>query len=391
MQFCERHEYVSKHFDPQRNVNEIDGSGMSIRFMPFTSVYDHANMEAFALSRMRRETPGGGSDDSISENKHFVYPVFMPAGAPGRRVIIMLHGLNERKWDKYLAWAHYLTEKTGRPVILFPVSFHINRSLPEWLNPRLLVERAAARKELTAENLRFSTFVNLTLSERLCEAPERFFLSGLQTTIDLHSLLNQLREGRHPLFEPGTSADFFAYSIGGLLAQVMFIANPAGLLSDARIFLFCAGSLFSEMNGISRVIIDEAANDRIQHYYRYELEDHIKRSGVFSSFFNSSKFGMAFRSMIAPDRFRKVRERVFRKHAGQILAVSLKKDRVIPPERISTTLLGSGNRLPGNMEVYDFSYPYSHEVPFPVRMKDVSSLVDEAFEKVFQRAAIFLG
>ena len=59
----------------------------------------------------------------------------------------MLHGLNERKWDKYLAWAHYLAEETGKPVIIFPTSFHINRSLPEWLNPRLMNTRAEFRRK----------------------------------------------------------------------------------------------------------------------------------------------------------------------------------------------------------------------------------------------------
>ena len=68
-------------------------------------------------------------DTSIKENKSFYYPVFIPYGsAKSKSFILLLHGLNERKWDKYLYWAEYLTLNTGKPVVLFPLAFHINRS-----------------------------------------------------------------------------------------------------------------------------------------------------------------------------------------------------------------------------------------------------------------------
>ena len=134
---------------------------------------------------MRSIVPGANADELIMQNDSFVYPVFMPEKPEGKRVIVMLHGLNERKWDKYLAWAHYLAEKTGKPVILFPTSFHINRSVPDWLNPRHMNEQGGIPPAEWIGDPHFSTYINLALSERLTETPERFFLSGLQTADDL--------------------------------------------------------------------------------------------------------------------------------------------------------------------------------------------------------------
>jgi len=42
------------------------------------------------------------------------------------------------------------------------------------------------------------------------------------------------------------------------------------------------------------------------------------------------------------------------------------------------------------IELLDFSFPYSHKNPFPVNVKDVSS-VDRSFTNVFSRAAGFLA
>jgi hypothetical protein len=40
------------------------------------------------------------------------------------RAIILLHGLNERKWDKYFTWAHFLLQKKPlKPSFYFPFRF----------------------------------------------------------------------------------------------------------------------------------------------------------------------------------------------------------------------------------------------------------------------------
>jgi hypothetical protein len=254
----------------------------------------------------------------------------------------------------------------------------------------MMMQRAEERKKRYSMDNSESTFINGVLSERLTESPERFFLSGLQTADDLVSLLKDIYEGKHPYFDRNTQCDIFAYSIGGLLAQVLFLANPYELLSDSRLFLFCAGSFFKDMNGVSKLIMDPVAYHKIHHYYTHNLENELKKSGVFAEFFNKNKIGMAFRSMIAPDRFRNFRNGIFQKKRNQIYAISLKNDRVIPTPGISQTLLGSSDRIPSNMEVTDFSFPHRHEMPFPVNQESVRKLVDEAFERVFSRAATFL-
>ena len=79
-------------------------------------------------------------DLSISENKSFSYPVFIPSERDTSKVILLFHGLNERSWIKYLTWAYFLCQNTGSYVILFPISFHINRSPSSWVDPRVMTE-----------------------------------------------------------------------------------------------------------------------------------------------------------------------------------------------------------------------------------------------------------
>src|SRR5665647_2625249 len=67
------------------------------------------------------------NDTLITENRSFSYPVFTPGNPESKKVILLLHGLNERSWVKYLVWAYYLAQYTNSYVILFPISFHINR------------------------------------------------------------------------------------------------------------------------------------------------------------------------------------------------------------------------------------------------------------------------
>src|ERR1700690_883407 len=79
-------------------------------------------------------------DDSlIAENNSFYYPVFTPRNRESNKVILLLHGLNERSWVKYLVWAYYLAQNTDSYIILFPISFHINRCPSSWKDPRAMI------------------------------------------------------------------------------------------------------------------------------------------------------------------------------------------------------------------------------------------------------------
>ena len=68
--------------------------------------------------------------------------------------------------------------------------------------------------------------------------------------------------------------------------------------------------------------------------------------------------------------------------------MALKKDKVIPAEKIKKTIFG---RRKSNMEVLDFDYPYSHEMPFPMKMDKLKDKIDEAFDRVFLKAGVFLS
>jgi pimeloyl-ACP methyl ester carboxylesterase len=324
-------------------------------------------------------------DDAIVENHSFTYPVFKSAGsAKNQQAIILLHGLNERSWNKYLVWAYYLVLNTGRPVILFPIAFHMNRSPEAWSNPRLMSSFLAARRQRFGE-IPMSTFANVALSERLCEDPLRFFTSGQQSAADLVQLTKQLNSGEHPLFEKDTSVDFFAYSIGAFLAQILLLGNPGGLFTDSRLFLFCGGALFDEMNGVSKLIMDQRAFDRLRQFYIRELEEEMKRSPILADSMNKTEMGQGFLAMLSAVNLRSFRENAFQKMNKQIQAVGLLKDNVIPAQGIMDSL------DPWiNVEVMDFPFEYSHENPFPIFSVPESSLVDQSFERVFSKAVAFL-
>ena len=341
MQFTENYAFLKTLFNPSIEVNKIPGSNTEIRFCIFDSPAE-INPETEVLQELRKNLKGGDADQMILENHKFYYPVFCPSGKKNNKSILMLHGLNERKWDKYLVWAYYLAEQTGKSVILFPTSFHLNRGPSTWLDVRQLTQMVQKRISRFT-NLQESSYANFTLSERLTESPERFYLSGLQTANDIAALLNQMERGEHPCFEINTKADIFAYSIGGLLGQVLMMENPDGLLTDSKLFLFCAGSVFEHMNGASRLIMDSQANERLHIYYEHEFEDKLKKPGITFDFFNESRLGLAFRSMIALNRYRKSRESVFREISDQIYAVTLKEDKVIPADKIYENLLGTQN------------------------------------------------
>lgn len=387
MNIAELHISISQVFNPKYAVNHAPDD-IDIHFVPFFSEYQRDNATNASLHLMRGEVAGGVNDESIIENQVFNYPIFMPASAgKNNGAILLLHGLNERRYDKYFTWAHRLVKLTGKAVILFPISFHLNRGLPNWTDRHLMAEKAAQRKVMFQNDEQVFTYINQALSERLTESPERFFLSGLQTSIDIVSLAHSIRSGNHPLFEKNAGVDLFAYSVGGLLAQVLFISNPDELFTDSKMFLFCAGAFFEDMNGISKVILDPPAYQRIHQYYTREFEANIKRSGVFADFFNNNKIGMAFRSVITSERFKSVRDRVFKTRSRQIFALSLNKDKVIPSDKIKKAV----NRGSGKMEVLDFDYPYSHEIPFPIKQSNWIDKINEAFELVFFKAGVFLS
>lgn len=323
------------------------------------------------------------TDDHIEENKIFNYTIFTPSGKEKRdKAIILLHGLNERTWEKYLTWAEYLAASTGKPVILFPIAFHMNRTPGSWCNPRTVLPWVGRRKQ-KINDLANSTFANVTLSSRLSINPLRFYASGRESVYNLWQLVREIKSGRHPLFKEDTSVNLFAYSIGALLSQVLLLSNPEKMFSDTRLFMFCGGSIFCQMNGNARDILDQEASERLQRYYRHDFLE----SRPLPTSFKNDFLEQAFKAMIRPDAFREYRECFFQKACTRIKAISLKKDIVMPTSGIIKALGKASDKI---LEEMDFPFPYSHQLPFPFRSRTDRTLLNQAFNSIFSKAAAFL-
>jgi hypothetical protein len=328
------------------------------------------------------------TDILIAENGCFSYPVFTPKDRESDKVILLLHGLNERSWVKYLVWAYYLAQYTDSYVILFPISFHINRSPSSWKDPRAMVHFMKDRNSSLGE-ISMSSFANIALSNRLTEDPMRFFKSGYQTSSDIIKLLTGIKNGEHEIIPKTTRFNIFAYSIGAFLAEIILMGNPEKLFSQSKLFIFCGGSVFSNMQGSSKLIMDSLAFDRVHNYYMNDFEKTLTGTSPLVEFLRSSQIGMAFRSMIDLARFKTFRENILNKLHDQIHSISLVKDSVIPYKGIISTL---GNFDKKNMvNIWDFPYTYTHENPFPILDFPLSKKVDYWFESVFAEAALFLA
>lgn len=327
------------------------------------------------------------SDESIDENKQFNYTIFSPRGQTSfDKGIVLLHGLNERSWEKYLPWAEYLCEHTGKPIILFPIAFHMNRSPRTWYSPRTAIQWLKRRKAEFV-NVGNATFVNVALSTRLTRDPLRFYTSGRESVYNICQLFTEIKQGKHPLFTATDDIHIFAYSIGGLLAQVLLMANPYRLFSNTKLFLFCGGSLFDRMNGNARDIMDHEAYKRMMDYYSNDFLVKDAHHKAYPSAFPNDEIETAFKSMINRDTLKNYRENFFTRTANRIRAITLKKDVVVPTAG-ARDAFGPANRT--ILSEWDFPFNYSHQWPFPVDRHAQSGELSVAFSRVFQEVARFM-
>ena len=211
---------------------------------------------------------GEAGDALIAENISFRYPLVREvnsAQTPYRhkRVIILLHGLNERSFSKYLPWAYQLWAGTRVPVLLFPLTFHVNRVLPAWgTTQREIYDR---RTQL-AGNEGAHRF-NAVISDRLAARPERFFWGAVQSYLDLVDLARTIRSGRHPHFAPDARIDLFGFSAGGYLSLILMLEDPEALFSDSRGIVFASGVPSRDLNLLSPFILDLAAEVAMMRLY----------------------------------------------------------------------------------------------------------------------------
>lgn len=371
MQYSQRQQILNKQYKFGVDLYLPD-SGVQISHYAFESTYEY-----------ELETSNSYFNDNAIENRQFQYPVFHPsANTKNKDAIILLHGLNERFWNKYLTWAEYLCTKTGKTVILFPIAHHMNRSPCTWTNPRLINPFYQNRLEEVMENQSLS-LANIAFSERISENPLRFYNSGKQTLNDLIQLITEMQQGNHPLFETNTTINFFAYSIGALLAQVAFLANPNKLLSNSKLFMFCGGGIFSSMAGESRLIMDKVTFEKLFNYYLHHFDvSKTNESEEDTSF-------QGFYSMICFEHNQEKRREFFESNVSRIKGISLKSDKVIPYSGVETAF---GTTIAHNsIELLDPDYNFTHEVPFPTNQPQQVQEIDNMFLKVFDTAAEFLA
>jgi hypothetical protein len=330
-------------------------------------------------------------DSQVSENRAFRYHIFAPAaGGPSREAILLFHGFNEKYWDKYLPWAYELTARTGKSVILFPITFHMNRAPMMWSDRRLMHRVCELRKHAYPAVIG-STLSNAAISTRLQARPQRFFWSGLQSYYDVRQLLEEIAAGRHPGIAPDATYDIFAYSIGCLLAQILLMSDPTGAFAQTRLCLFCGGAVLNRMSPVSRFILDSECNVALYSYAVEHLESHLRTNERLRHFLGEAHpEGIHFRSMLNYNVLRREREAQFRRLGPRLLALALEGDQVIPAYEVMNTLQGSARNLPARVEVLDFPYDYRHEDPFPVT-EGLRGAVDEAAAQMIGRAAEFLA
>jgi len=328
-------------------------------------------------------------DTDVKDNISFVYHVFSPAGCvKADKIVLMLHGFNEKYWHKYLPWAKYIVDMTGKTVVLFPIAFHMNRAPQEWSDTRLMYEVSCRRKELFPDIIQ-SSMSNVAISTRLHTKPERFIWSGLQAYHDVIQLMNEFKSGLHPFISPDAEVDLFAYSIGAFLAEILMITNHLNYFDKSKLVMFCGGPVFNRLSPVSKFIIDSQANVTLYSYIIEHLDSHLKKNEKLRHYLCDFPEGISFRSMLNYGLMSDFREERLRNICHRLLAVALKQDMVVPPYEVANTLQGKYRDIPVRVDVHDLPYPYRHEDPFPA-LEKISDAVDTGFKNVFAPICKFL-
>ena len=330
-------------------------------------------------------------DINISENRTFRYHVLKPTNRDKfKEVVLFFHGFNEKYWDKYLPWAKKIADDTGKLVVLFPIAFHMNRAPHQWSDPRKMFELSQHRKDGFPDIID-SSLSNVAISSRLHACPQRFLWSGLQTYYDVIQFVNECKTGSHPLIEKNFTLDFFSYSIGSLLAEILKLTNYNNYFGNSKLVMFCGGAVFNRLSPVSKFIIDSEANMAMYSYLVEHLSVHINKNPRLHHLLSElHPEGLVFRSMLNYAVMLEKREDLFRTIAEQVLAITLEKDTVIPSYEIINTLQGAKRDIPIDVQVLDFPFIYKHEDPFPTN-ESISSLVDISFNNVFSKVCDFLN
>ena len=409
MDLKKTYKYLARHFDQRPEYLDLSGAGIRLynytfhstnyEVLPGASTYycrkhDKRFHEKFTPldghSKPHQKAGLYKADYQIEPNQTFRYSVFVPqSGGQVNGIILLLHGLNEKYWAKYLTWAWHLVQTTGKAVILFPLAFHMNRAPSEWSNPRLMRRISDYRKNHYEPIIR-TTFANAAMSTRLQMIPQRFFWSGMQTYRDLIQLTKKIRTGTISALPADGRLDLFTYSIGSFLAEILFMVNPEKLFDQSKLFIFCGGPTLDGMNPVSKYIMDSQAQIALYSFYIQHLTAVFEEDERLAHYFGKDhETGTRFRHMLNQHMYKSQRENRLRELSSRINAVVLEQDEVIPPIEVENTLKGSHRDIPIDVEIMDFPYSYNHVNPFPMSTSGSADL-NKSFNRVFEQAGAFL-
>jgi hypothetical protein len=377
---------------------EFPADNVDLFYLPFTSGgarylvghnrYDCPEHHLTFPGEPARQSP---PDYAVKENTAFRYPLVREHAAPSvrrrsSRAIVILHGLNERSFTKYIPWAYHLWNRLQVPVILFPLSFHINRVNPAWMFGQN--QNFIERKQIEGNDdvHRF----NAVMSDRLGSHPERFFWGAIQSYWDLVDLAREIRSGRHPHFEAGTHLDLFGFSAGGYVALALMLENSENLFALSRAVLFATCVAVRDASLSSPFIIDQAAETALMNLF----VKHMNKlpNPRLEHWLNQHAEGNWFRGFcgLRPDRARL--EARLREIAPRILGIINSADNVMPAGAMYNALQGIRRDTGVRMVEMELGM---HENPFVSSMYTPGdrSLITESLNKERYGAAFeqFIG
>lgn len=329
------------------------------------------------------------SDKDVKENNKFRYPFMRKclssSGEPQKhdRVTILLHGLNEFGFLKYLPWAYGIMVGTHAPVVIFPFTFSIVRASRQWGKDRQS-NYLPLRRGIPG-NGSISEF-NAIISERLDVHPERFFWGAIQSYWDLVDLVRYIRSGDHPHFARDARVDFLGFSSGGYLALALLAVDHDGLFSESRACLFATCAEMRSLGAGSPFTLDSVVQNTLRKFYvdyvntqpnnrmRHWISDSDHPEGRWLGSFGG----------LSPDRTERIQR--LRDLAPRLLAIANSNDRVMPPGAMLDALQGSGRDTGVQVKNLDLGI---HEHPFCLCNYTINRENKRRFLKPFDESYAF--
>lgn len=400
MHYYQLHQTLKKAFELPQQQTIVPELGISFAHFDFISedakffltgshsLFCKEHQIGFDEPTIKSTSELKSSDFNIECNKKFRFHIVQDASVDkSEGVIILFHGLNEKKWDKYLPWAYEIAKNTKKSVVLFPIAFHMDRAPEAWSFRNEMYQVAINRKFENSDNSE-SSYVNAAISSRLEENPQRIFWSGLQTYCDVIRLVYAIRKGKISGISSNASFDLFGYSIGSFLSMILMMANPKGIFTHSKLFCFCGGMTIDRMYPISKYIMDSQAAIAMQTSFTELLSTNFSNDQRLAHYQNhpEHKNESWFKTMLRYNFFQEERENRIKALQHQIKALVLKKDVVTPPIEALNTLKGGYREIDVAVQIEDFNHPYSHMVPFPLTAKNADE-VDVSYQ-LFVKSAV---